>query len=209
MSVHGTVTEYVKGCKCFRCRIARSQWEKRRKQAIADGKPFSTTGQITAARIELFLAAGLTVKAIGEPLGMEGPVLQRIVNEPDGMVLRSTEERVLSLQLSDIEPGRIAAIGSCRRLRDLSLIGWRLPVIAEAAGVSENTVRNVALYKSKTIASTTARALIRAFDTLSKADAPTDPRSASWARKSEARGWKRAGHWDDIDNQPPKQWETR
>lgn len=207
MSVHGTVTEYVKGCKCFRCRVARSRWEQARQQAIADGKPYTTTGEKTSARLELYRAAGYTLKAIGRPIGMEGTVLKRIMEEPDGMVLRSTEDRVLSLKVSDIEPGRVTAIGTTRRLRDLALQGWRSLVVAEEAGVSENTVRNVLLYRNPVIAGTTAERLNAAFERLSRQSPPDDWKSAAWARKSAARGWKRAAHWDDIDGSPVKQWE--
>lgn len=200
---HGTLT----GCACFTCRVRRSEWEKKRIKAAKAGRPYSTTGHVTAQRVARYLEAGYTYTAIGRPLGMDGRVLQRIVERPGDKVLRSTEQRVLNLRPSQVEPRRVSAAGAMRRLRDLSLLGWRLSLIAEDANVHENTVRSVALRRLTVINSTTDKALRDSYDRLAKRTPVPDSRSVSWAKKSRKRGWRRLGAYDDPDREALYRWE--
>lgn len=202
---HGTLT----GCGCFTCRVKKSEWEKRRAKAAQAGRPYSTTGHVTARRVSRFLDAGFTYTAIGRPLNMDGRVLQRIVEDPQGKVLRSTERRVLDLRPSQIAPGRVSAAGAMRRIRDLSVQGWRLQMIAEHAHVHENTVRSVALRKLVVINSTTDSAVKKSYEEMAKLTAPTDPMSLSWARKAVRRGWRRLAAYDEPDRAKLYKWETK
>lgn len=195
-----TTAPHTLNCRCFMCRVARSNWERERVQAARDGVPYTTTCEQSAARLELFLAAGFTYKAIGRPMGMDGREVQRIVENPHGTMLRSTQEKIMNLQVSQIDPGKVTALGSMRRLRDLSLLGWRLPRIAEESGLSENAIRNVALGRVEIIMGTTAKAITNTHDRLSRMDPPADPRSRSWAKKSRTRGWSRLAAYNDPDN---------
>lgn len=193
-------------CKCFMCRVAKSNWERARSQAARDGVPYTTTCAESAARLELFLAAGFTYKAIGRPMFMDGRELKRIVENPDGMMLRSTQEKIMNLRVSQIDPGKVPALGSMRRLRDLSLLGWRLNWIAQEAGLSENTIRNVTLGRTTVIMGTTAKAILDVHEVLSREVPPDDPKSRSWARKSHKRGWSRIAAFNDPDQETPR-WE--
>lgn len=198
--IPGHITSYVNGCRCMKCKIGRFNWETARRQAIADGKPFSTSARVSADRINSFLDAGFSFKAIGRPIGMDVGTLTRIVNEPDSVVLRSTEERILSIKFSDIVPGHVCVLGPMRRLRDLALQGWTCREIADASQTSENTVRRIMFKKSPTVNGSVAERLKEAYEVLCRQQPPTAPKNLSWARKSERRGWKRAGTYINIDS---------
>lgn len=198
----------LNSCRCFTCRVARANWERERLQAAKEGRAFTTTCEESAARLELFLSAGFTYKAIGRALAMEGTVLKRIVDEPHGVMLRSTQERIMNLRVSDIEPGRTSAGGAMRRLRDLSLLGWQSARLADEAGLSENTIRNVMHGRNAIINGETDRRIRSMFERVSRMNPPTDRAAQSWAKKSKQRGWKRLAWYDDPDTEITKKEVT-
>lgn len=198
--VPGHITAYVNGCRCMKCKIGRLNWENARRRAIDEGRPFSTGAEVAAERINAFLSAGFTLKAIGRPINMDVGTLGRIVREPGSMILRSTEERILSIKLSDIKAGHVSVLGVMRRLRDLALLGWTCAEIAEASNTSENTVRRIMLKKSPTVNGSVAERLKVAYEDLARRPTPTEPKNLSWARKSQRRGWKRAATYKNIDS---------
>lgn len=202
-------TGFISDCSCFSCRVGKSEWERRRVAAIKAGEPFTTTGHRTAERLRQFEDAGFTMKAVGRVIGMDGRELRRILDDPSVTILRRTEKRVLTIRPSAIRPGRVPARGSVRRVRDLSLRGFRLVRIALASGLSENTVRNLALAKNDVISHDTADRISAAYEYLARKPYPTDPKSLSWARKAEMRGWWPLAKYDDPDDPALKLKEAR
>lgn len=203
LTPHGGLND----CRCFSCRVAKAEWERERVKAAKEGRPYTCSCADSAARLELFLRAGFTYKAIGRALTTGESVLKRIVEEPDGVMLRSTQERIMNLRVSDIEPGRTSAVGAMRMLRDLSLLGWQAPRIAEESGLSENTIRNVVLGRTKIINGDTDRIIRSTFERLSREEPPDDSKARSWAKKSEKRGWKRIAAFPNPDRRM-EAWEV-
>ena len=192
MTAHvNTRTGFSSKCSCFDCRVNRSVWERKRYAAAKAGRPYTTTGHKAAKRLQEFLDAGFTMKAIGRVISSEGRDLQYIVDDPSRHIHRRTEERVLGIKPSEIEPGRVNGAGATRRLRDLSLLGWRIGIMAARAGLSENTIRNVLLWKNPIIAGTTDKKIRDMYEMLSREEPPNDPAAQSWVRRSQKRGWKR------------------
>lgn len=191
----------LNACRCFTCRVIRAEWERKRLQAVRDGRPFTTTCELSAARLERFIDAGFTFKAIGRPLGIEGKDLKRIVDDPQGVMLRSTQDRIMGLRVSEVEPGRVSALGAMRRLRDLSLLGWQTWRVSAESGLSENTVRRVVLGHHEVINATTDATIRETFDRLSRLPPPDDYKARSWARKSLKRGWRRIAAFEDPDRE--------
>ena len=94
-----------------------------------------------------------------------------------------------------------------RRLRDLSLLGWQSARLADEAGLSENTIRNVVLGRTKIINGDTDRIIRSTFERLSREEPPDDSKARSWAKKSEKRGWKRIAAFPNPDRRM-EAWEV-
>lgn len=94
---------------------------------------------------------------------------------------------------------RVPSIGTVRRVRALMALGWRGPEIADAAGVSINTLRSIDYHGSTVVLAETARLVAMAYDRLSM----TVPEGA-YANRTRIlaahRGWHPPLAWDDIDN---------
>lgn len=207
MAMHGSVSRYVAGCKCWDCRIGRSKWDFARRQAIADGKPFSVPAKESAERVKVFLRAGFSYKAIGRPVGMDVGTLTHIVKNPQAIILRSTQERILSIKVSQIEPGYIPVIGITRRMRDLTLMGWTGSEISKVSGVHPNTFRRVLFMHTDMVHRSVAEALKGAFDELSRKTPEDTHWSRTAAKRARARGWERAAKYHNIDRVTPYKWE--
>lgn len=207
MAMHGTVSRYVAGCKCWDCRIGRSKWEAARKKAVAEGKPFSVPARESAERVNAFLKAGFSYKAIGRPVNMDVKTLSNIVENPDTTILRSTQEKILSIRFSQIDPGYIPVIGITRRMRDLTLMGWTGAEISKASGVHPNTFRRVLFMHTDMVHRSVAKALRGAFEELSRKTPEDTHWSRTAAKRARARGWERAARYSNIDRPKPYKWE--
>lgn len=99
----------------------------------------------------------------------------------------------------------VPSIGAVRRVQALQALGWTGPQIAEAAGLSLNSMRSMQYHAAETVRAATAKKIAAAFDAMCM----TRPEGhyANRARSMAARrGWAPPLAWDDIDdpNERPK-----
>lgn len=99
----------------------------------------------------------------------------------------------------------VPSIGTVRRIQALQALGWTGPQIADAAGMSLNSMRSMQYHGAATVRTSTAKKIAAAFDTMCM----TRPEGhyANRARSMAARrGWLPPLAFDDIDdpNEQPK-----
>ena len=102
------------------------------------------------------------------------------------------------------------AVGILRRIRALHAIGWSGHQVADACGLSVNTLRSIGYHQSGTVHAATAQSVMAGYERLSMAI--PEGRYANRARASARRkGWAPPLAWDDIDDpdEQPAAWQWR
>jgi hypothetical protein len=96
-------------------------------------------------------------------------------------------------------PKRIGILGTQRRLRALSAIGWRWADVGQMVGVTGASVQAIALGVHPTIYVGTAARIAAAYDRLSMTIGP----SRITEQRARAKGWAPPLAWEGIDIDNP------
>lgn len=217
---------YHSHCRCPRCYEGNADWQRNRRQGLADGtwQPL-VDAEPARAHIEYLHEQGLSYSTIARRAGMSTAGLSRIRRS---ITTRHRHERVLADNLKailavqagnnspDVPSGSYASDrGTVRRLHALRAIGWPAILIAEKAGLARRTLTRAG--SSATFEVETHRKIRDVYELLHDQDpllAGTDPsvvkRNQTLARR---RGWPTPTGWIDIDtdDQPlhPYRWTIR
>lgn len=96
----------------------------------------------------------------------------------------------------------VSSTGTIRRIEALFALGWSGPKVAEAAGISVATIRAARYHKVATVHAATARAIVRAYDTLSMSR-PEGHYADRARRMAQRKGWLPPLAWDDDSIDDP------
>jgi lambda repressor-like predicted transcriptional regulator len=173
--VHGLV-RYRKGCRCFSCRLAKADYERRRLAA-------ELPGYIDADRAREHLAAlrraGFGLRRICAETGLSRSALQRLSWQ--ATVHRTTEARLLAMPAGEApKPSRfVAATGTHRRVQAMCTLGWSPRAQAQMAGLGPTASNRMLMVEQ--VQPRTAEQIRRLYDKLSMEPAPPS-RAATRAR---------------------------
>jgi transcriptional regulator with XRE-family HTH domain len=187
----------------------KSTYGKRRRYLIATGR---WQGRVPAAVIQEHIAdvraaTGMTIVQFAALAGINDSWLADIIRGDQDHVYPSTARRILAVTARSTppSPGIRNATGSTRRLRALTVTGWLISEIAEASGLTEDTLRRVRRGDYRTVQAVTADKVTAAYDLMWNARPPARSQSqqagATRAQRYAARQkWVPGGAWDDIDD---------
>lgn len=119
------------------------------------------------------------------------------VCEPCGVAARRTRKRNRLRALAG-EPATVPKLGIRRRVRALMAIGWTYRQIAEEAGVSLSTLRDLA--RGRRTYWAVATAIAAAYDRLSDTPAPPGRNATYVITIARRNGWPPPSAWMDIDD---------
>lgn len=185
-------------CRCEACATAARRARKRQESHRLRGRPRFADAAPASARIRSLLAAGWTQRAIAHGSGLTCNTIADLADGKRQRIRHETAARLLALPAPALRPASrvVDGLGSSRRVRALSVLGWPMEAIAQRAGISRQTVQLLALDRSPRIRPRTARAIAEAYRTLSTAAGPCGCSRTVAARN----GWHGPLAWDDIDD---------
>jgi transcriptional regulator with XRE-family HTH domain len=202
---HGYARYRLDGCRCYTCAWARSEYDRKRSQAIAAGtwQPWTDAQPVRDHLVKL-RTAGLGLRRIAELAGTTRNSLDALLhgrrgNPPSPRVRSEIAGRILAVPASAPEKAADKAVidgtGTARRIQALCCLGWSLTAQAQAVGWA---VGNYApLAKPGPVTARTARLVGELYDELSMRPAP-DSVPARRARAFAAgKGWVPPLEWDD------------
>jgi hypothetical protein len=202
----GPITGYrTYGCRCYRCGTASSAYDRGRRDAIKDGvwQPLVDARPVIDHLLTL-RKSGVGATKAAKAAGVAPDLVTRYVSDrrrPLPKRIRAGVAEAL-LQVTPLA-GRLAgervpSLGSRRRARALSAIGWSMAEQASRVGL-ERLVYSNSINRSEMSAGRAA--LIREmYERLSGTPGPSE-RARVLARR---RGWAAPLAWDDVDMDDPK-----
>lgn len=195
---------------CFPCRVAKAEYEMRRKRNIAYGRwtPYVPAGT-ARTHVRSLMQQGMTIKGIAAEAGIPsgritGILYKRGDRLPVQKIRPELEAKILAVTTP--KPARIDELGIARRLQALVALGHSAPKLAQRLGWSHSRVEQ--FLKGRNTGKVMA-------DTFQKVDAlyrdmcmtlpPERDRyekySAARSRNTAIRhGWHKPLAWDDIDD---------
>lgn len=173
---HGWV-RYRKGCRCFTCRLAKSEYEQQRLAGELAGCVDAGPAREHLAALR---AAGFGLRRIVVETGVSRSALQRL--SVQATVHKTTETRLLSMPLVEApKPKRfISAVGTHRRVQALCTLGWSPRSQIQRAGLAQ--AGSTRLLAGAQVWPRTAEKVRRLYDELSMKPAPPS-RAATRARQ--------------------------
>ena len=201
----GPITGYrTHGCRCYRCSAASTAYERQRRDSIkagtwcpaVDAKPvIDHLAKLKKAGIgsaRAALAAGLDPAAVVKYVPGGGrPLPKRIRTETAEALLKVT------VHAAKHAGARVPALGSQRRARALSAIGWSMQDQAARLGIPQ-TAYTSSINRAE-ISSRRAAQIADMYERLSGT-----PGKSSRARAHARRhGWASPLAWDDVDINDP------
>jgi len=93
-------------------------------------------------------------------------------------------------------PLTVPSLGTARRLRALTAMGWRASDLAAALGMSERSMANIRSGLRPTVRRATAVATHRFYTLYASTPGP----SSESRRRAKLNGWPLPSAWTDIDN---------
>lgn len=148
-------------------------------------------------------ARGLSNRQIGELAGISPYAVNLIVNGTTKQVRESTARALSAVPLRPAAGMQIDGLGTTRRLRALTCMGWSQTEIARRLGVAQN---NACFWYRDGVRVTVAtqKAVAGLYDQISGTDGG-NTRARNTALRN---GWVPPLGWDDIDTDPePTDWK--
>lgn len=195
---HGTYSGYAWwNCRCELCRKAGHDYDQRRYRQIAYGRwsPHGDGDQVRA-HIAALTEAGWSLLQIARESGVSGSGV-RAVNAGGG-VFAKTADAILSIPVGAPPfTGFIPAVGTVRRVRALTALGWTGVEIARRSGVARTRLLELRAGKSLVVFPVTYRRVRAVYEELAMV-VPERSGASSKARLLAAReGWLPPLEWDD------------
>lgn len=206
---HGTSLAYkYDRCRCEPCTNAASTESLARARQKAYGRlvPVEWVDAAPARqRVQNLMADGYPLHAIAGAAGLDLSKITRLVYGLPSAGAAPTEK----LRAADVQavlqavlnwrdmPDRtlVPAIGSQRRIRALSRLGWPANMIAQRIGTSQAHLSGIA--DRKRITAAMARAVAGVYDQLAMTPAPESPYTKRLRTYAKKRGWAPPLAWDE------------
>ncbi|MDK1473673.1 hypothetical protein QNO07_09595 [Streptomyces sp. 549] len=199
----------VRGCSCPPCRRAENAYAKRRRHLAETGRALTVPAEPVREHLQRLITAGAGWNQLEAATGLGGCTLRRLRRGRYRRLHRSTAAAILALQPGDCAaPGRsVPAIGSTRRLRALTAVGYSRARLAIETGLDPTTIKRITA-GVETLAAATADTIAATYTRLAHTTA-TPSRTASRASNDARRAgwpdptwWEDYGHLDDPDFDP-------
>lgn len=201
---------YRRGCRCYVCGFAVSQYEQDRKRAIAAGtwQPYVDAAPVRQRLAEL-AANGIGYKQAAALAGLAsstvgGVIFGRHGNPPSDRVRVETATRILAVQVETATPADgqlVDGTGTARRIQALCAIGWSLT--QQAKRIGWNVGNFAPLVNVRPVRGATARKVTAMYDQLSMTKPPASRSSSRACRFALERGWFPPLAWDDEQIDDP------
>lgn len=120
-------------------------YRQQRARAIAQGtwQPLATDPEPVREHVRQLREGGASYHAIGEAAGVSAMTVHTLVNGTGGVTVR-TAEALMQLTSARLNPPRVPALGTTRRIRALVAMGHSQARISRALGCDPNTVKHLA-----------------------------------------------------------------
>lgn len=188
-------------CRCAPCRADMNRKAKRRRAGLAvvdDQRPAAW------ARVVAWVEAGYSLAVIANLAGVGRNAAYGMVRDAKAghnrPIHHSTAARILAAPRQAVEGGGwVPSIGTVRRLRALTVMGWSMPELAARCGIGESTLHALRDPKHATTRPRFAAAVRALYDELSMTPGPN-----RWAATRAVRkGWMPPLAWDDATIDDP------
>jgi hypothetical protein len=120
-------------------------YRQRRARAIAQGtwQPLADDPEPVREHVRQLRLSGASYQAIGEAAGVSAMAVHALVNST-GRVSTHTTDALMRLTPSRLDPPRVPALGTARRIRALVAMGHSQARISRALGCQPDTVNHLA-----------------------------------------------------------------
>lgn len=189
---HGTRSCYAMGCRKDECRAAASEYSRQYSQIR---KLYSGTDRLVdpapaIKHIRHLRAQGMGRGAIADAAGMTRPQVFELDHEVRKYIRRSTEQKILSVQL---ETRLVSAAGTRRRLQALAAIGHRLADLADELDTTQVYASKITTGETRMVFRSTHERVARVYERLSMVPGA----SIITKNRAIAKGWAPPLAWDD------------
>jgi transposase-like protein/lambda repressor-like predicted transcriptional regulator len=188
-----------KGSEWTLCQCASCRKEMRRKVKLRRSGVAAVRDQRPAARrrIAEWMRAGYSIGLLAQATGIRKATLQRQMAGTRSAISHSTAARIMAASLGDLQTGGfVPSVGTVRRLRALTAMGWSMPQLADRCDVRESTLHALRDPAHRFTRPMYANAVAALYDEFSTQRGP----SQYAATRALRRGWLPPHVWDDIDD---------
>ncbi|MEU2603222.1 helix-turn-helix domain-containing protein [Streptomyces albus] len=203
---HGTRARYLRGCHCDACRAANYRYLTRYRLDRERGTRRRVDAEAPRRHAQTLYDAGWTTNQIAEAAGCAPTAISRILRGAHATIRADIAARIFAARpsLRTVHVGFVPAIGTIRRIQALMVLGHPLASIAEHAGMHPSPLGHVLNGHRRTVTTTTATKVARAYNKLSRV-----PGTSVRARNHAAnRGWHGPLAWDDNIDDPQAKPDT-
>ena len=212
--VHGTYACWtLDKCRCWDCTAAQRAYEQQRVRNNAYGRSNYIDAQPTRDHVKYLMDHGMGLKRIAKAAGVGSGTLSKLiygvyratgtgggrngvgelVRGPSRRALRTTAEKILTVELDLADGARVDATGTTRRIRALVALGWSQSKLAALLDITRSNF-HLASGTHPTVLASTARRVAEVYDELSMTLPPQESghdraaavRARAYAKR---RGW--------------------
>lgn len=215
---HGTYACYVLDqCRCFRCSVAKTEYERDRARRIAYGRTGMVDAEPIRAHVRALGEAGVGLRTLSRRSGVSRGALKKLVHgvtradgtrrPPARRVREDTARRILAVTAEDKAGGALVdPTGARRRLEALIALGWSVRRLADEHGLNRQVLDNV--LNSVPITRRNADAIRDMYDAVGdrrpEARNSGERRGITRAlRRAAEHGWVVPAMWDDDQLDDP------
>jgi hypothetical protein len=121
------------------------EYRQRRARAIAEGtwQPLAADPEPVREHVRQLRSTGASYQAIGEAADVSAMAVHALMNGT-GRVTTHTADALMALATGQLNPGRVPALGTARRIRALVAMGHSQARISRALGCHPDTVNHLA-----------------------------------------------------------------
>lgn len=104
--LHGTKSQYCRGCRCMKCKRANAQYTQERRKTISDGPADPLVDATTTQEYLQYLSAeGIGTRAVHECTDIARHILVEIATGRRRRIRRSTQQRILKVTADAVADG--------------------------------------------------------------------------------------------------------
>jgi lambda repressor-like predicted transcriptional regulator len=185
---------------CDPCHTAHLRYRRRRRYDEALGRPRMTDASPVIRHLERLRSLGVTVRDIAQNSGVSDSTIDELLNRPRDTIRADNAAALLSTTPPPTPTGLVPSLGTIRRIRALSRLGWAMRDIERVSGVKLHTLREISSAEPPHVKVSNAEGVAAAYAELCMA-LPPSGRTASQVRsKAAAKGWPPPLAFDDIDD---------
>lgn len=196
---HGTTSRYDNHqCRCQPCTTAKCTYSKKRRYLQDTGRwnPWANAARTRAALIR-YKAAGIGVSRVCDIAGIDRETGRRILSGEYPRILRVTEQRILTADVTPARSAKMPAHGARRRVHALMWMGYTQTVLCRLTGISRSAMARLAAGAPLTVW-WAVEAVARVYDELSMVPAPVSQSSKVARTHARKMGYLPPLAWDDA-----------